>query len=227
MSRSVRASEVIANPTATEGSQLSQEGAATESPLLNSVAAAAAAATTATAAATTVVAAAASTVTETATTVAEAAEDSSDQKQERETPVGASDALLNSDLYIAKYDFTGSTDLELALRKGDRVNLVEKADNGWWRGVCDGRAGWFPETYVRAAPLQERRGQRKVGVMEQGLLPRSMAEMMVPGASELEASGERERGERGGWGGDWLACIQMPRAHCTMYIELVVCVMYM
>ena len=162
--RSIRAAEVISNPSALEGSQLSQESATTESPLLISM---------------------------TAVATAAAVSTESTQRQERDVSIRGSDALPGSDLYVAKYDYSGTTDLELILKKGDHVNVVEKTDNGWWRGVCEGRTGWFPATYVRAAPTQERWVRGNVGTKEEGLFPRSMAEMMETGSAELEASGER------------------------------------
>lgn len=88
--------------------------------------------------------------------------------------------LLPSDRYEAKYDFYGSTDIELALKKGDIVSVIEKVDNGWWKGVCGGRVGWFPETYVQPAPQEAPKVQ--------GAFPRKMEEMMMSG-EEFEVSG--------------------------------------
>jgi len=90
--------------------------------------------------------------------------------------------LLPSDRYEAKYDFYGSTDIELALKKGDIVSVIEKVDNGWWKGVCGGRVGWFPETYVQPAPQEAPKVQ--------GVFPRKMEEMMMSG-EEFEVSGVR------------------------------------
>ena len=88
--------------------------------------------------------------------------------------------LLPSDRYEAKYDFFGSTDIELALKKGDIVSVIEKVDNGWWKGVCGGRVGWFPEAYVQPAPQEAPKVQ--------GAFPRRMEEMMMSG-EEFEVSG--------------------------------------
>jgi len=35
------------------------------------------------------------------------------------------------------------------MRKGDIVNVVEKVDQNWWKGTCDGRSGLFPAPYVK------------------------------------------------------------------------------
>ncbi len=91
-------------------------------------------------------------------------------------------SALPSDIYIAKYDFGGSTDIELQLRKGDVVNIIERADNGWWKGMFQGRIGWFPETYVRPPSPEE---SREIQVEQ----PRGMDEMMARGGEEFEASG--------------------------------------
>lgn len=87
-----------------------------------------------------------------------------------------------SNMYVAKYHFTGSTMVELSLKKGDKVNVFEKSDNGWWKGVLGGQVGWFPETYVRP-PYPEELPAPEV---EQ---PRGMDEMLAAGGEEFEASG--------------------------------------
>ncbi len=57
------------------------------------------------------------------------------------------------DVYIAKYDLVPELDTELQFNAGDRVAIIERADNGWWHGVIGDRHGWLPETFVR--PLEE------------------------------------------------------------------------
>ena len=49
----------------------------------------------------------------------------------------------------ALYDFEPQEEGELLMRKGDIVNVVEKVDQNWWKGTCDGRTGLFPAPYVR------------------------------------------------------------------------------
>lgn len=91
--------------------------------------------------------------------------------------------LLPSDRYEAKYDFIGSTEIELALKKGDIVSVIERVDNGWWKGVSGARVGWFPKAYVQPAPLEVSK--------EQSMFPRKMEEMMSSG-EDFEVTG--------GWG---------------------------
>ena len=49
---------------------------------------------------------------------------------------------------IAKFKYVGSREDELSLEKGDEVIVVEKEADGWWRGRCGTRIGWFPFNYV-------------------------------------------------------------------------------
>jgi NCK adaptor protein len=49
---------------------------------------------------------------------------------------------------IAKYNYTPVREDEVALTKGDRVYVLEKEGDGWWRGEANGKAGWFPSNYV-------------------------------------------------------------------------------
>ncbi|XP_053315097.1 sorbin and SH3 domain-containing protein 2 isoform X5 [Spea bombifrons] len=51
---------------------------------------------------------------------------------------------------IAKYSFTADTNVELSLKKGDRVILLKKVDQNWFEGKIPGtnRQGIFPASYV-------------------------------------------------------------------------------
>ncbi|XP_073434793.1 sorbin and SH3 domain-containing protein 2 isoform X2 [Dendrobates tinctorius] len=51
---------------------------------------------------------------------------------------------------IAKYNFTADTNVELTLRKGDKVTLLKKVDQNWYEGKIPGtsRQGIFPVSYV-------------------------------------------------------------------------------
>ena len=106
---------------------------------------------------------------------------------------GSSDSstgVVRLEPYIAKYNYAGSTDIELPLKKGEMVSVLEKASSGWWQGVCAGRVGWFPASYVKPAPLREKEegGRREEG---SGLL--RMEESMK--SETVDATGERERAE--------------------------------
>ncbi|XP_069924519.1 sorbin and SH3 domain-containing protein 2 isoform X32 [Oryctolagus cuniculus] len=51
---------------------------------------------------------------------------------------------------IAKYNFNADTNVELSLRKGDRVILLKRVDQNWYEGKIPGtnRQGIFPVSYV-------------------------------------------------------------------------------
>ncbi|XP_027020461.1 cytoplasmic protein NCK2a [Tachysurus fulvidraco] len=53
---------------------------------------------------------------------------------------------------VVKFSYTAERDDELTLVKGERVVVMEKCSDGWWRGSHDGRVGWFPSNYVREEP---------------------------------------------------------------------------
>uniref|UniRef100_A0A3B1J528 Cytoplasmic protein n=1 Tax=Astyanax mexicanus TaxID=7994 RepID=A0A3B1J528_ASTMX len=50
---------------------------------------------------------------------------------------------------VVKFSYAAERDDELSLVKGDRVVVMEKCSDGWWRGSHSGRVGWFPSNYVR------------------------------------------------------------------------------
>ncbi|PNJ27603.1 SORBS2 isoform 4 [Pongo abelii] len=51
---------------------------------------------------------------------------------------------------IAKYNFNADTNVELSLRKGDRLILLKRVDQNWYEGKIPGtnRQGIFPVSYV-------------------------------------------------------------------------------
>ncbi|XP_075052945.1 sorbin and SH3 domain-containing protein 2 isoform X9 [Mixophyes fleayi] len=51
---------------------------------------------------------------------------------------------------VAKYNFTADTNVELTLKKGDKVTLLKKVDQNWYEGKIPGtnRQGIFPVSYV-------------------------------------------------------------------------------
>ncbi|BFZ06131.1 hypothetical protein BsWGS_09170 [Bradybaena similaris] len=49
----------------------------------------------------------------------------------------------------AKYFYTADRVDEISLSKGERIIVIEKSSDGWWRGrKDDGSVGWFPSNYV-------------------------------------------------------------------------------
>ncbi|XP_074653804.1 guanine nucleotide exchange factor VAV3-like isoform X2 [Tubulanus polymorphus] len=51
---------------------------------------------------------------------------------------------------IASYDFAATKANHLSLQEGDRVAIISKQgeQRGWWKGMLDGKIGYFPCTYV-------------------------------------------------------------------------------
>ncbi|XP_069487628.1 sorbin and SH3 domain-containing protein 2 isoform X8 [Ambystoma mexicanum] len=51
---------------------------------------------------------------------------------------------------VAKYNFTADTNVELSLRKGDRVTLLKRVDQNWYEGKipATNKQGIFPVSYV-------------------------------------------------------------------------------
>ena len=50
---------------------------------------------------------------------------------------------------VAAFDFEPQEDGELRLRKGDVITVIDKSDQNWWRGTCNGQEGMFPVPYVK------------------------------------------------------------------------------
>ncbi len=49
---------------------------------------------------------------------------------------------------VALYDFTKVYDDELTFTKGSIIYVTKKIDEGWHKGVCNGKTGFFPANYV-------------------------------------------------------------------------------
>ena len=49
----------------------------------------------------------------------------------------------------AQFDFEPQEEGELRLRKGDIVTVLDKSDENWWKGACNGQEGMFPVPYVK------------------------------------------------------------------------------
>ncbi|XP_022257136.1 cytoplasmic protein NCK2-like isoform X2 [Limulus polyphemus] len=49
---------------------------------------------------------------------------------------------------LTKYSYTALQSDEISLVKGTRVIVMEKSNDGWWKGEYEGCVGWFPSNYV-------------------------------------------------------------------------------
>jgi len=69
---------------------------------------------------------------------------------ESETIVDPNDVI---GVYEVKYDYTACNDDELNLRRGNKIEVVEICDDGWYVGTClaTGKFGTFPGNFVVVA----------------------------------------------------------------------------
>lgn len=50
---------------------------------------------------------------------------------------------------VALYDFDGENDGDLKLSAGDKIQVINSADENWWEGRKKGQTGFFPASYVQ------------------------------------------------------------------------------
>ena len=48
----------------------------------------------------------------------------------------------------AQYDFQATRSDELSINSGDTINIIEKRNDGWWKGHLRSAVGLFPSSYV-------------------------------------------------------------------------------
>ena len=56
--------------------------------------------------------------------------------------------IILSTEYEAIYPYTAQQEGDLTFNYGDTIIVMERLDNGWWRGCLGDQDGWFPGTYV-------------------------------------------------------------------------------
>ncbi len=49
----------------------------------------------------------------------------------------------------AIYPYTAQTSEELTIVQGAEIELIQKDDEHWWYGMCNGTKGFFPANYVQ------------------------------------------------------------------------------
>lgn len=64
---------------------------------------------------------------------------------QRRLPPDPSDAIGTA---MVKYNYQAQQPDELALTKGTRILILEKSNDGWWRGQSGSSVGWFPSNYT-------------------------------------------------------------------------------
>lgn len=55
---------------------------------------------------------------------------------------------LNSSNATVKHNYKAQQPDELSLTKGAKIRVLEKSDDGWWKGELHQEIGWFPSNYV-------------------------------------------------------------------------------
>ncbi|XP_058805304.1 cytoplasmic protein NCK1 isoform X2 [Phymastichus coffea] len=64
----------------------------------------------------------------------------------RRLPADPSEAIGTA---VVKYNYQAQQPDELSLVKGTRILILEKSNDGWWRGQSGTQAGWFPSNYTQ------------------------------------------------------------------------------
>ncbi|KAF8381377.1 nck-1 [Pristionchus pacificus] len=49
---------------------------------------------------------------------------------------------------LVKFSYEPKLEDEMELTKGETITVVERSSDGWWKGECRGKTGWFPSNYV-------------------------------------------------------------------------------
>ncbi|ELK23528.1 Sorbin and SH3 domain-containing protein 2 [Myotis davidii] len=117
---------------------------------------------------------------------------------------------------IAKYNFNADTNVELSLRKGDRVILLKRVDQNWYEGKIPGtnRQGIFPVSYVEVVKRNTAKGaedypdppiphsyssDRIHSLSSNKLAPREPAPPLTHRASPGPDNGGAQQGPTQGW----------------------------
>nr|CAI5847909.1 unnamed protein product [Callosobruchus analis] len=64
----------------------------------------------------------------------------------RRLPADPSEAI---GVAVVKYNYQAQQPDELSLVKGSRILILEKSNDGWWRGQSSNISGWFPSNYTQ------------------------------------------------------------------------------
>lgn len=56
---------------------------------------------------------------------------------------------IDPDQYcISDYEYSAQENDELTIQPGDKILILTRHGDGWWKGELNGRAGLFPSSYV-------------------------------------------------------------------------------
>ncbi|XP_050193860.1 sorbin and SH3 domain-containing protein 2 isoform X8 [Myiozetetes cayanensis] len=92
---------------------------------------------------------------------------------------------------VAKYNFSADTNVELSLRKGDRVILLKRVDQNWYEGKIPGtnRQGIFPVSYVEVI---KKNASKSVDDYPDPPIPQSYSSDRIHNLSSTKANLKRE-----------------------------------
>ncbi|XP_072192086.1 sorbin and SH3 domain-containing protein 2 isoform X19 [Excalfactoria chinensis] len=92
---------------------------------------------------------------------------------------------------IAKYNFNADTNVELSLRKGDRVVLLKRVDQNWYEGKIPGtnRQGIFPVSYVEVV---KKNASKSADDYPDPPIPQSYSSDRIHSLSSTKANLKRE-----------------------------------
>ena len=63
---------------------------------------------------------------------------------------GLSAADCQNNLFVALHAYYDETETEVfGFQPGDRIHVIERRDDGWWKGTCRTVTGFFPREFVR------------------------------------------------------------------------------
>jgi len=73
----------------------------------------------------------------------------SDELKKNGLPETPTKKATSQHFAIAKYSYEAQQSDELSLSKGDKIVVLEKSSDGWWKGeLSNEKVGWFPSNYV-------------------------------------------------------------------------------
>lgn len=79
-----------------------------------------------------------------------------------DTPTKTNSLNESSTHAVAKYSYEAQQADELSLTKGDKIVVLEKSSDGWWKGVLSNdKIGWFPSNYVIEETVESFNQQQK------------------------------------------------------------------
>ncbi|XP_050528711.1 cytoplasmic protein NCK1-like [Daktulosphaira vitifoliae] len=122
----------------------------------------------------------------------------------RRLPADPSEAIGTA---LVKYNYQAQQPDELSLIKGTRILILEKSNDGWWRGQSGNSAGWFPSNYT----------QEEDNNVDEGLHTYAMAENVLDIVVALYPFSSSNEQELSFQKGDRLEILERPPADPEWY----------